>query len=133
MVYCFLESLLSQDQFCRPAIQSNFPDDLLQDRNIGDIPSISEVCVKYRHVKLIPLARCLSPFPEFLRPSAIVGSRAPTPGKSQLGSDFLQTAHGSREIYSPSFEKLLEAHPLFRCFRMKGKGNPPDPYLVLFF
>src|SRR5208337_3545385 len=98
----------------------------------GDVPSISEVCLKYSHVKLIPFSQCLSPFPEFLRPAAIVGSRAHTPGKSQLGSDFLQTPHGRREIYAPSLEKLLEAHALFRCFRMKGECNPPDPYLVLF-
>jgi hypothetical protein len=39
--------------------------------------------------------------------------------------------HGRREIYSPSLEELLEAQALFRCFRMKGEGNPPDPYLVL--
>jgi hypothetical protein len=40
--------------------------------------------------------------------------------------------HGRREIDSPALEKLLEAHPFFRGFRMKGEGNPPDLYLVLF-
>jgi hypothetical protein len=40
--------------------------------------------------------------------------------------------HGRRKIYLPSLEKLLEAHPLFWGFRMKGEGNPPDPYLEFF-
>jgi hypothetical protein len=131
-VHCFLESPLSQDLFRHPAIKANGPGDLFQDRNIGDVPASSEVCLKYRQVKLIPLAQCLSPFSEFLRPAAIVGSRAHPPGKPQLASDLLQMLHGRREIYSPSLEELLEADALCRCFRMQGEGNPLDPYFVLF-
>jgi hypothetical protein len=131
-VYRFLESPLGQCLFRHPAIKANCPGDLFQDRSIGDVPSISEVRLKYSLVKLVPFAQCFSPFPKFLRPAAIVGSRAPTPGKSQLGSDFLQTPHGRGEIYVSPPEKLFEAQALFRCFRVKGEGNPPDPYLVLF-
>ena len=131
-VYRFLESSLSQGLFRHPAIKTSCPGDLFQDRDIGDVPTISEVCPKYSQAKLLPFAHCFSPFPEFLGPPAIVSSRSHTPGKSQLGSDLLQMPHGRREIYSPSLEKLLKAYTLFRCFRMKGKGNPPDPYLVFF-
>jgi hypothetical protein len=132
MVYRFLERPLSQSLFRHPAIKANGPGDLCQDRNIGDVPSSREVCLKYRQVKLISFAQCLSPFPEFLRPAAIAGSRAHTPGKSQLSGDFLQMVHGRREIYFPPLEKLFEAYAFFRCFRMKGEGNPPDPNLELF-
>ncbi len=130
-VYCWLEGLLNQGLFRHPAIKTNCPGDLFQDRDIGDVPAISEVCPKYSQVKLLPFAHCFSPFPEFLGPPAIVSFRSHTPGKSQLGSNLLHMPHGRREIYSPSLEKLLEAHAFFRCFRMKGEGNPPDPYLVL--
>ena len=124
------ESPLSQGLFRHPAIKADGPGDLFQDRDIGDVPASSEVGPKYRQVKLIPPAQSLSPFPEFLRPAAIIGSRAPPPGKPQLGGDFLEMLHGGREIQAPPFEKLLEADPRCRGFRMQGEGNPPDPDVV---
>jgi hypothetical protein len=63
LVYCFLEGPLSQGLFRHPAIKANGPGDLLQDRNIGDVPASSEVCLKYRLVPISYSAFSLSTRP----------------------------------------------------------------------
>jgi len=91
---------------------------------------MNEVGLENGQVKRISPVQGLSPFPQFLGPTAVERPRASPPWQAKLGSHSVQAIHGRRQVDAPSGEKFLQGATLLRCLRMERKRNPPDGDIV---
>jgi hypothetical protein len=92
---------------------------------------MNKVRLENGQVKRISPVQGISPFSQFLGPTAVESPRANPPWQAELGSHSSQAVHRCGQIDAPPGEKFLQGATLLGCLRMERKGNPPDRDIVL--